>query len=86
MIFFHRRRRFHEEKKEQYFKELVLHPPTDALVSCSTAIAVCAVSWLSRRPLPRYEAYTFGVGSKSPTHSQRGDDRYASEAEGAQKP
>ena len=34
-------------------------------------------------PLPRYEAYTFGVGSKSPTHSQRGDDRLALEFEGA---
>ena len=86
MIFFIAADDFHEEKKEQYFKELVLHPPTDALVSCSTAIAVCAVSWLSRRPLPRYEAYTFGVGSKSPTHSQRGDDRDAEEYEGAELP
>lgn len=86
MIFFIAADDFHEEKKEQYFKELVLHPPTDALVSCSTAIAVCAVSWLSRRPLPHYEAYTFGVGSKSPTHSQRGDDRYAKEFEGAKLP
>ena len=37
-------------------------------------------------PLPRYAAYTFGVGSKSPTHSQRGDDRYAEEFEGAELP
>ena len=74
-----------EEKKEQYFKELVLHPPGMPGLHAQPLPRFARVPCF-RVALTRYTVYTLGIGSKSPTHSQRGDDRYAKEFEGAQPP
>ncbi len=71
-----------EEKKEQYFKELVLHPPGMPGLHAQPLPRFARVPCF-RVALTRYTVYTLGIGSKSPTHSQRDDDRYALESEGA---